>query len=235
MTKDLYKKISEDEEIVVNDTRYVPIYSRYENGRTVHYVYLTKPIADVHKYDEFCYILRHEVAEDDLVHIYLTTPGGYVDTIQCILDAMFECKAEITVELSGRVASAGTMVPMMADNIIVNEFASMMIHNYRGGYYGAGHEIEKDFMFTNPHLKSFFKSVYVPFLTEVECDNVLEGKDLYLGANEIQERWEQVLAEREQVLAPLALEEIKAEIAALQAKALDLQAFTSEPEQLSGS
>jgi hypothetical protein len=43
--------------------------------------------------------------------------------------------------------------------------------------------------FTDDHLNEAFKTYYTGFLTEEEMDKVIEGTDLWMGTDEVVERW----------------------------------------------
>jgi hypothetical protein len=64
-----------------------------------------------------------------------------------------------------------------------------MIHNYSGGMSGKGHEVKARQRFTDVHLNTAFASFYSGFLTNEEIDNVIDGVDLWMGAEEVSERW----------------------------------------------
>lgn len=179
-------------------SKHVPIISTPNaDGSMLYSIYITKEIAEAHHYDELSYLLSNTVKETDTVNMYLSTPGGYINSAMYIIDAMTKCPAVITGILSGCVASAGTVIAMACHSLIVHSHTSMMIHNYRGGYYGAAHEIEMDFKFTHPHTQQFMRDLYDGFLTEEECNMVFSGQDKYIGADEIVQRWENVIAKRQ--------------------------------------
>lgn len=185
---------------------------------SIYSIYITKPIDETHLYDELVYLLTHSVKDTDKVHLYLSTPGGYINATMYIIDAMLKCPATITGILSGCIASAGTMITMACDYLEINEYSSMMIHNYRGGYYGAAHEIEMDFKFTHPHTQKFMSEMYKGFLTDEECDIVFSGQDKYLNADEIAERWNNVVKQRELLYQEIHKEELMDKINDIQSE-----------------
>jgi hypothetical protein len=69
-----------------------------------------------------------------------------------------------------------------------------MIHNYSGGMAGKGHEMKARQKFTDEHLNEAFKSFYKGFLSETEMTSVIDGTDLWMGTNEVRERWKNRLA-----------------------------------------
>lgn len=52
-----------------------------------------------------------------------------------------------------------------------------------------GHEMKARQKFTDGHLNTSFKSFYCGFLTEAEMDNVIDGADMWMDTDEVNERW----------------------------------------------
>jgi ATP-dependent Clp protease protease subunit len=151
--------------------------------------YLTGPIEEPYLYNELCYLLS-TADKDTVVHMYINTPGGVIDSAFMITTAMKESKAKIVAHLSGTVASAGTIVAMACDEVSVAPHLSFMIHNYSGGMAGKGHEMKARQKFTDDHLNDAFKSFYSGFLSTDDMERVIEGTDLWMGSDEVQERWD---------------------------------------------
>lgn len=151
-------------------------------------IYLTNAIEEPLNYNEACYMLD-TATKDTVVEIYLNTPGGVIDSAFMLADAIKRTKATVKAYLSGTVASAGTLVTMVCDQVEVSPHLSFMIHNYSGGMSGKGHEMKARQKFTDDHLNEAFKSFYSGFLTDEEMERVIEGTDLWMNSNEVQERW----------------------------------------------
>ena len=150
--------------------------------------YLTGAIDEPYLYNELCYLLGN-ADEDTVVHLYINTPGGVIDSAFMITTAIKESKAKVIGHLSGTVASAGTIVTMACDEVNVAPHLSFMIHNYSGGMAGKGHEMKARQKFTDDHLNDAFKSFYTGFLSNDDMERVIEGTDLWMGSDEVQERW----------------------------------------------
>lgn len=98
-------------------------------------VYLTGPIEEPCLYNELCYLL--ETADSDTtVDIFLNTPGGIIDSAFMIANAIISSKAKVIGHLSGTVASAGTLISMVCNDLQITPHVSFMIHNYSGGMAG---------------------------------------------------------------------------------------------------
>jgi hypothetical protein len=65
----------------------------------------------------------------------------------------------------------------------------MMIHTSSGCAFGKQSDIKKEEEFYNPWLSNLFHEIYKDFLTKKEIEAVLDGKDMWLSANEVVERF----------------------------------------------
>lgn len=164
--------------------KYVPIIT---TDRHVD-AYITDGIDDPSNYNELCHILR-TAHKGDTITLHINTPGGMIDSAFMIIDAIKSSKAKVTAKLSGTVASAGTIITMACDNIEIANHTGFMIHNYSGGLSGKGHEMKARQEFIDDSLNDAFVDFYKGFLTEVEMKSVIDGKDLWMGKDEVMERW----------------------------------------------
>lgn len=65
-----------------------------------------------------------------------------------------------------------------------------MIHNYSAfGMQGKGHEMKARQNFVDRELNRTFKDYYIGFLSEEEINDVIEGKDIWLNFEEVNDRW----------------------------------------------
>lgn len=151
-------------------------------------VYLTDGIEEPAHYNELCHTLR-AADRGDTVTLHLNTPGGMVDSAFMLIDAIKASKAKITGCLSGTVASAGTMIALACDKLEVADHTSFMIHNYSAGMVGKGHEMKARQEFMDSSLNEAFKAFYLGFLSEEETKAIIDGKDLWIGKEEVLARW----------------------------------------------
>ena len=151
--------------------------------------FITGAIEEPKQYNELCYSLNI-VDEEMTVYLNINTPGGIIDSALMVVDAINKSKAKVIGTLSGTVASAGTIIAMACDELIIAPHLSFMIHNYSGGMSGKGHEMKARQKFTDEHLNDAFKYFYKGFLSEIEMINVIDGTDLWMGTNEVISRWQ---------------------------------------------
>lgn len=52
-----------------------------------------------------------------------------------------------------------------------------------------GHEMKAQQAFTDKELGRLFNAIYSDFLTDKEIESIIDGKDLWMGSEEVTERW----------------------------------------------
>lgn len=164
---------------------YVPI---IKTGN--HYdVYLTDTIDMPCNYNKLVHLLNR--AESfEYINLYISNGGGVVDSAFFLIEAIKNSDATVTAYLSGTVASSATIIALSCDEIITSKYLSFMIHNYSTGMHGKGHELKAYQNFTDRELNRAFREVYKGFLTDEEMDKVIDGTDMWLNEEEVEERWQ---------------------------------------------
>ena len=165
---------------------YVPIKTKKKSKFTD--VYLTDSIEGPDAYNELCNLL-HNASKDEVFTLHLNTPGGIIDGALAILDAIEHTKAKVIGAVTGTVASAGTIIALSCHELRVAKYSSFMIHNYSSGMSGKGHEMKAYQTFVDAELNKTFRDIYKDFLTSTEMDDVIDGKDMWMGRDEVLKRW----------------------------------------------
>ena len=150
--------------------------------------YITSDIGLPIDYNELTYRIKN-APSDYTINLHINTPGGVIDGALFIIDAINKTPAVVTAFLTGTVASAGTIIALACDNVVASAHLSFMIHNYSGGMSGKGHEMKAHQEFVDKNLNNAFTDYYRGFLTIQEIENVIDGKDLWLGKEEVDRRW----------------------------------------------
>lgn len=156
---------------------------------TQYVVPLTGPIGEIHEYGELVSILAH-AREDDQVYIQLSSPGGNLETCDYLCRRMDECAAPITVEIGMNCASAASAIALQADNWVIYDSSTMMIHScsYSPGY-GKESDIRSGVEFTKRLNQEWIERTYQGFLIDEEIFEAIEyGKDLYFYADDLRDR-----------------------------------------------
>lgn len=130
------------------------------------------------------------LGEGDALILQLDNIGGNVDGCLALVDAIENTPADVIAVLSGRVYSAASIIALRCPQIQVGPYARMMIHSWSGGNFGKHNEVVADYEFNQKFLKSFFYDTYKYFLTDKEIEEVLNGRDVWLDGDAIQERLE---------------------------------------------
>jgi len=162
---------------------YVPIIA---SGRHTD-IYLTDSIEAPSEYNQVCHILRHAF-KGDTVTLFINSGGGYIDSSFAMIDAIKASKASVTAHIVGTVASAATMLALACSEIVIADHVQFMIHNYSGSASGKGNEIKAQVEFTDKAVNKAFECFYAGFLTPLEMELVIAGKDFWMGKEELQLR-----------------------------------------------
>ena len=149
--------------------------------------------------------------ENDIIHIYINSPGGNLFTTTELLSAMLQSKAHIITEITGEACSAGMLLFLAGHEFMVSDDASAMCHGASYGAYGTQGQVHDNVMHSTKHLTKLAYKYYEGFLETGEIERLLEGKEYWMEAEEIIERlekradyWEKKLAEEMSKEAPEA-------------------------------
>jgi len=152
-------------------------------------VYLLDEIGHPQDYGEVIELLQ-DLDETTTVEFHINTPGGVLDTANMLMDAIKNCNAKTLGKLSGTVASAGTMLALVMDELYIAPFTSFMIHAWSGGASGKANEIKAQQEHMEKETKKLFQVVYKDFLTTREINKILAGTDMWMGKEEVEKRLE---------------------------------------------
>ena len=138
--------------------------------------------------------------EGDSVVITVSSPGGDVTGMVALLSAIKSCQAEVVVYIEGEAHSAASIIALNAPQVAVGQYANMMCHNASTYLAGKQHEIQSNWEFNKRYLENIMKDTYKYFLTDSELQQMLDGKDFWFDAEEINTRLERkiTMLEKEQ-------------------------------------
>lgn len=151
---------------------------------------------DIYLYDEIVSATQFTAAidammqasEGDVVVIHLSTNGGSMDATDTFIQAMRECQARVIVKASGGVHSAGTMILLNASEFTLSENFNSLIHNGSYGLGGKASDVKAQAAFTEKFMDKTARASYEGFLTPEEIQQMIDGKDFWLGPEEWMER-----------------------------------------------
>ena len=170
-----------------------PVYSA-GTGYT-HQLHLKTPIKDPEEYSEWVQVIRG-ASENDRIELHLNTPGGDIYTAIELLHAFACTDAHVHVVCAGIVASAGTILMTVGDTFEINPHTTFMFHNYSGGTIGKGNEMAIKMDYEREWSRKFMHDVYEGLLTEDEIDDLLDGRDYWVSADDIAGRLERMVETR---------------------------------------
>ena len=153
----------------------------------IHHFYISEDIGDPMFYTDMIHNIR-EGSVGDVIWLHLNTRGGNLTTGVQIINAMSSSAAKIVCSLEGEVHSLGTLIFLSADEFIVHDNCIMLFHNFSCATSGKGHEQRQQLNAIEDWFNQLSRAKYIPFMSEKEFKDMVDGKDIWLGSEEISER-----------------------------------------------
>ncbi|MGD9678082.1 MAG: ATP-dependent Clp protease proteolytic subunit [Vulcanibacillus sp.] len=175
----------QDDDVEINLHSKTPIISsslahKYE-------FYLTGEIQEPEMYLEWFHTIR-SANDNDVVVIYINSPGGFASTAIQFLSVLDDCDADILIQVEGECYSAATLIFMKAGVFAIAPHSQFMFHNYSGGAIGKGGEIKEKVSHQTKWSETLLKDVYKHFFNESEIQQILDGKDFWMDGEEVIKR-----------------------------------------------
>ena len=183
--------------------------SFHKQMMNIHEFYLSGEIESSENYISWFDTIRH-AGENDVVKIYVNSPGGDIFTAIQFMRALQETSASVVVSVEGLCASAATMIMLCADSYEVSEHTMFMFHNYSGGAFGKGGEMLDQLKHERSWSEKLLRDGYKHFLTDSEITSILDNKDIWMDSAEVIKR---LKARKEKLDAEEKAEEKKAKSA----------------------
>ena len=196
-------------------------YTYYTNpvSSKVHHFYISNVIEDPEFFIEMIHTIK-TAGPQDVAYIYLNSPGGRLDTTLQLINAMRISPAKIVTVIEAEAHSAGTMIFLAADEFVVHENTMMMFHNFSGGAFGKGNELKLQVDAVVKWFNKMAVDIYSPFLSDEEIQDLIDGKDIWMEAEEIRDRLKSMVKvqaeERDAQAAAAAAECLDEDIKALE-------------------
>lgn len=196
-----------------------------------HYIVSITDDFDEPKYYDEVVALLSTASEEDTITFNINSNGGYVSSLAMLLTWKSMCKAYQIHVLSGNASSAASAFFLSnADEYVVSDMASMMVHEYQTSNGGSNSNVIKQATHTAKENEKFIRSCYEYFLTEAEIEDTLKGVEHYLSADEIRER----LQKREQIKAQRQSQDEQDVFDSIEQQALDSLSDDELQEELDG-
>lgn len=155
--------------------------------RQVASIYISEEIVEPAKYDQLCHFLR-TMSEGDEANIYINSPGGDMAAGIAIMQAMIECPGNVRTILSGTGYSCGAFLFLAGDERIVTEHSHLLLHHYSSQMRGKGSEQAAHVSSSLSWYRQIVNDLCAGFLSLEEINSMLEGKDIWMQADEIETR-----------------------------------------------
>ena len=152
----------------------------------VYNIHIDKEIGNAENYRKVFDLLQ-QVSPYDFINVIINTPGGDMHTALQLYSNVLKCHAFCTAYIY-RAYSAGAIIALACNSVIVEKFGSMMIHTSHSGYNGKTSEINTWSKFSNKFDLQVNKEIYSGFLTEKEIDTINNNCDIWLTESEINQR-----------------------------------------------
>jgi ATP-dependent protease ClpP protease subunit len=149
--------------------------------------YLNEPIKEPSYYSGLCNVFFN-ASPDDEIQMVVNSPGGRMDGMLTILDAIARTPAKTIAVLQGTCASAASFIALACDEIDVGPHASMLCHVTRGGLGGKTPDMFSAVQHLAQETEDVVRTYYSDFLTEEEIESLLQGREIYLLRADIIER-----------------------------------------------
>ena len=162
---------------------------------TEYCVYLHGPINEPSQYYEH-YAVYKSAGPDDLIKLYINSPGGNLATAMEYVNHMRECDAPIMAVVGMECASAATAIALQADGWEVGPFSTFLVHGFSYGVGGNAASVINHASFNTKLNERFVREIYRDFLTEEEINDIFKGVDVLINSDDLMARLEVIAANR---------------------------------------
>lgn len=140
-----------------------------------------------HNADEYLehFAVYHQAGPDDLIRLWIQSPGGSVAVGNQYIQHMKRCPATIVAVIGMGTASEGTAICLAADDWEVDEMSTFLVHGFSYGTYGHEAQVYNTATFNKKLNERSLRSTYSGFLTEEEIIEALKGVDLLFDGEEL--------------------------------------------------
>lgn len=158
-------------------------------SRSYYRFFLDKEIEEESKYRGLIQALMN-AEEGDIIELIINNVGGSLTTTISIMNAIRTSSAFVPGIIMSQAHSGAGFISLVCDTLTALPNSCMLIHNPRGGNGGNFNEVISSNAFYEKFIKNFYFDIYKDFLTEEEIQGVLDGKDIWLTSEEINNRIE---------------------------------------------
>ncbi len=130
------------------------------------------------------------LTENDIVDLKVNSPGGQLDGLVYLVNAIRDCEAPVIGTLSGEAASAATVILLSCDGLRIKPYSTMMIHSASFGGHNHQSNMVSQSIFVDKQARKILTDAYQDFVSPSELDSIFSGLELRLDYDQITERLE---------------------------------------------
>lgn len=158
-----------------------------------------------------------DLNENDSCTLLFNSGGGYLDTCVDFLAAIDSTEGHVHAHITGKCHSAASMMFLRCHSWSISRYATMLIHAPSGGTVGKFSDNFKEIKHFEKWVDTFYRDIYEDFLTSEEITNVLNGTDLWLNSEQLEERLIKLSEIRTEKMEQAMLEEDSEDVPLLDA------------------
>lgn len=181
-----FKSDEDDDDDIKQSEMYLSFAKRTHVAHQIS-IHIDEPIRSAKYYRSVVQELG-DLSENDEVIFRIASPGGDLDGLVALIEAIRNCDADILAVITGKAHSAASMLALSCPNVAITPSANMLVHFVSFGSGGKAWDVVSHVHHTVDYSTAIFKEIYQGFLTDEEMQNIIEGKELWLQASEIEER-----------------------------------------------
>lgn len=129
--------------------------------------------------------------EGDTFTLNLQSGGGSLDATDALIHAMRKTKGDIHIVATGNCSSAATLILLEAHSFELSDGFNALLHCGSLGTIGNLSEYKQQTAFYGKFMENTLRNAYCGFLSEKEIADMLDGKDIWVNAEEWTDRHEQ--------------------------------------------
>lgn len=130
-------------------------------------------------------------SEQDTVAFMINSPGGSLSSLLSLLEALNMTQANTVALIVGSASSAASMFALHCNEVYVGDNATFLCHNISYGTGGKGSDVLAHVQHTSSAANKLLRKTYKNFLSEIEINDMINGKEIYMESDEIVERLQQ--------------------------------------------
>lgn len=182
------RRNEEDAEESINQDKHLGYFTRYKQN-----VCLTIPVDEGFQEAKYYRPVAKAIAdttEGDQIEFEISSPGGLLNGLLALLTAMAKTDATTVAHINGECHSAASMLALNCDAIYVSPYATMLVHFLQFGASGKATDVRSQVEHIYDTSQKLFRETYEYFLTPDEIQKCIDGLELWLSAEDINERLE---------------------------------------------